>query len=102
MPWLLDGPMTSGNTHPAAYSFTTATPYFTVSRKKEIKGLLKNGTFVPISISDAPFGTRILGSLFVDELKQIEQGFQPKSRLVPQDFRDEKETSMETKTPTVK
>lgn len=44
---------------------------FAESRKKDLYGLVKNGTFVPVPRSEVPEGHRVFGSRFVDELKRV-------------------------------
>lgn len=74
---------------------------FIKSRKQELKGLLMNGTFLPMDRAEIPHNTRVFGSRFVDELKRAERGLRRKSRLVAQNYSDEGATQIPTKAPTI-
>lgn len=51
-----------------------------------MKGLLKNGTFIPVSQNDIEVGARIYVSRFIDELKTIGEQLLRKSRPVAQNY----------------
>ena len=74
---------------------------FINERKKELQGLIGNGTFIPVHKSEIPDGTRIFGSRFIDEVKRSGQGTRKKSRLVAQNYQDNDATKIATKAPTV-
>lgn len=74
---------------------------FSASRKTELEGLLRDGTFKPTQLSDVPHSTRIFGCRFVDELKKVGAQLKKKSRLVAQNYSDIGATCIPTKAPTV-
>ena len=74
---------------------------FATSRKAELEGLTKDGTFEPIHESKVPTTVRIFGSRFVDELKKVGCMLKKKSRLVAQNYTDDEATAIPTKAPTV-
>lgn len=75
--------------------------YLESSRREELQGLLKNGTFIHTKVIQLREGTRVLGSRFIKEVKRAEQGFRKKSRLVAQNYSDDGATGIDTKDPTV-
>lgn len=74
---------------------------FKDSRRKELQGLISNGTFIPVDKSEVPEGARIFGSRFIDELKQADTGIRKKSRLVAQNYSDDEAAHLATKAPTI-
>lgn len=74
---------------------------FEKSRRQELDGLIKNGTFIPVDKKDIPEGARVFGSRFIDEIKRAGQGQRRKSRLVAQNYSDEAATTIATRAPTV-
>ena len=74
---------------------------FSQPRKDELSGLLRDGTFKPIRLTDIPTTARIFGSRFVDELKKVGDRLRKKSRLVAQNYADDGAASIATKAPTV-
>ena len=74
---------------------------FAQPRRDELDGLLKDGTFVPVKLSNVPESSRIFGSRFVDEIKKVGKGLRKKSRLVAQNYADNDAASIATKAPTV-
>ena len=74
---------------------------FKQSRKDELDGLLKDGTFKPVHESTIKGSKRIFGSRFIDELKRAGDILKKKSRLVAQNYADEDATYIATKAPTV-
>ena len=44
-------------------------PSFIESRRKELNGLLKKGTFKVVDIANVPHGVRIFNSRFVNKIK---------------------------------
>ncbi len=98
------GPVKRGRGRPRKYLASTANfifnttaesvvSSFTVSRQKEIAGLLEKGVFISVNKGDVPADVRIFSSRFVDEIKHsgIEKAFE-KSRLVVQAFNDQNKT----------
>jgi hypothetical protein len=75
---------------------------FTTSRQKELNGLLENGVFEMVSITDIPQGVRIFNSRFVDEIKNkgTDKAFE-KSRLVVQAYKDQEKDMVLTQSPTI-
>lgn len=60
---------------------------FAESRKSELEGLLKYGTFVAVDETEAQ-GKRVFGSRFVEVLKKVGDRLKRKSRLVAQNYSD--------------
>lgn len=79
----------------------TAREDFRGSRRKEIEGLLQEGTFEIASRRDLPEGTRVFGSKFIDQLKRAGDAIRKKSRLVAQNYQDADAVKIATKAPTV-
>lgn len=71
------------------------------TRKEHLDGLLANGTFIPIPREKIPEGTRILGSRFIDQLKNVVHGLRRKSRIVAQNYGHQECTTIFTKARTV-
>jgi hypothetical protein len=91
------------NTRPdITVNMTEGEPTYVESRQKEINGLLEMGVFEIINVNDVPPGTRIFGSRFVDEVKNIgtEKAFE-KSRLVIKAFNDNGKNQVLTQSPTI-
>lgn len=65
------------------------TPPFVDSRLKEINGLIDNGTFEIVEMSDVPNGVRIFNCRYVDEIKYLNGAPYEKSRLVIQAHNDD-------------
>ena len=74
---------------------------FAPSKKKELEGLLKDGTFEPVLESTLDSSTRTFASRFVDELKKAGDKLRKKSRLIAQNYADEDSCYIATKAPTV-
>lgn len=74
---------------------------FAESRKRELDGLVKDGTFVPVPREEVPDGHRIFGSRFVDELKRVGLELIKKSRLIAQNYADEEAVAIASSAPTV-
>lgn len=51
-------------------------------RKKEVTGLINNGTLVAVPRKEVPSGMRILGSKLIDEIMSAGTGIRKQSRLV--------------------
>ena len=75
---------------------------FLDSQRKEINGLLENGVFQVMPISEISPGVRIFNSRFVDEIKNAgtATAFE-KSRLIVQAYNDEGKLSILTQAPTI-
>ena len=74
---------------------------FEESRTKEIRGLLKRGTFQIVHRDSVPNGERIYGTKWVDVIKQVDGKSVPKSRLVAQNYCDEGALEISTRSPTI-
>lgn len=74
---------------------------FESPRSKELNGSLFNSTLEPTPREQAPEGTRIFGLRLIDHLKRIEDGRIKKSRLVPHNYADTKDTEINTKARTI-
>lgn len=72
---------------------------FERSRRKELEGLLRNGTFAAVSKMEVQKKFRIFGSKFIDEIKKAGEGLRLNGRLVAQNYSDEAATTIETWTP---
>lgn len=59
---------------------------FVESRCNELKGLLKNGTLIPLKKESISEDKRIFGSRFIDEFKSTDHGKRFKSRLISQNY----------------
>lgn len=59
------------------------------TRKLELDGLLKEGTFMPMPWSKVPRVIRIFGSKFVDVVIKAGETFRKKSHIVAQNYSDE-------------
>lgn len=77
-------------------------PNFSVSRRKELDGLLERGVFEFINVNDIPTGARIFKSRFVDQIKNAgtANAFE-KSRLVVQAYNDSDKKKVLTQSPTI-
>lgn len=74
---------------------------FAESRRYELEGLLKDGTFSPVAEIEVEVGTRIFGCRFIDELMKEGDRLKKKSRLVAHNYADDGATSIATKAPAV-
>ena len=75
---------------------------FSLSRKKELEGLQRNGVFKVVPLSDVPATMRIYKTGWVDSIKKDEKGQEyKKSRLVARNYRDAAAKSVPTNSPTV-
>ncbi|KHJ31985.1 hypothetical protein EV44_g3850 [Erysiphe necator] len=77
-------------------------PNFSVSRRKELDGLLERGVFEFINVNDIPTGARIFKSRFVEQVKNAgtANAFE-KSRLVVQAYNDSDKKKLLTQSPTI-
>lgn len=71
------------------------------SRKKELTGLVNNGTFVSVPQKEVHTGMHILGSRVIDEIMRVRTGMRKKSRLVTRNYQGAVSTRKATKVPTV-
>lgn len=76
-------------------------PDFAESRKKELMGLLEEGTLERTDRRNLPAGTRVFGSRFIDEIKKAGERLRRKSRLVAQNYCDEDAGNIPKKAPTI-
>lgn len=74
---------------------------FATSRKADLDGLLRTGPFLPVHRYQVPADTSIFASHFIDKLKKSKSGTQRKSRLVAQNYGDDRARQVVTKAPTV-
>ena len=88
-------------------SFTTSDvslkqSQFTVSRQKEISGLLEKGVFKVVNPNDVLPNARVFNSRFVDEIKNVgtDKAFE-KSRLIIQAYNDQEKGLVLTQSPTI-
>ncbi len=77
-------------------------PPYTLSRQKEISGLLEKRVFQVVNPKDVPVGIRVFNSRFVDEIKNAstDKAFE-KSRLVLQAYNDFNKDLVLTQLPTI-
>lgn len=61
---------------------------FKESRKAEIDGFVKDGTFHPVEESKFKLNTRIFGSRFIDELNKVGYNLHKRSRLIERNYED--------------
>jgi len=78
------------------------TVQFSLSRQKEITGLLEKGVFEVTKLADMPKGIRLFNSRFVDEIKNpgTDKAFE-KSRLVVQAYNDQEKELVLTQSLTI-
>lgn len=74
---------------------------FLQPRRSQLQGLMDEGTFVQIHMSQNDKNHLIFGSRFVDELQNIGDGLLRNSRLVAQNYADDDATAVGTKDSTV-
>lgn len=74
---------------------------FSDARKKELDGLIKNGTFWVVKKNQVPKATRIYGTPFIDAIKIVDLETIFKSRLVPQNYLDKESTLVAISSPTI-
>ncbi len=77
-------------------------PPYTLSRQKEILGLLEKGVFQVVNPKDLPVDIKVFNSRFVDEIKNAstDKAFE-KSRLVVQAYNDYIKDLVLTQSPTI-
>lgn len=77
-------------------------PPYTLSRQKEISGLLEKEVFQVVNSKDMPVGIRVFNSRFVDEIKNAgtDKAFE-KSCLVVQAYNDFNKDLVLTQSPTI-
>lgn len=74
---------------------------FAESRKGEISGRLRDITLLQMREKDIDREPRIFESRFVDEMKRVGERLRKKSRLVVQNYANERAATSTTTTPTV-
>lgn len=74
---------------------------FAKSRREEIQGIFRNGTFAVVKTDDTREWTRIVGSQFMDIIKPTNVRAWSKSRLVALSYGDKETRSISTKSSTV-
>lgn len=65
---------------------------FSSLRKRDLEGLLKNGTFMPIPPSEVSNSVRIFVSMFIENLKRVQNGTMLKIRLVSHNYSSQTDT----------
>lgn len=74
---------------------------FASLRRKSLKGLMDNGTFVTVHFSDVPGNAPVVGSRFIHKHKKDVQWTRPETRLLAQNDEDGETCHIATKSPTV-
>ena len=88
--------------NPEDADFNSKLPQFTLSRQKEISGLLEKGVFKLVNPEDVPADARVFNSRFVDEIKNAgtDKAFE-KTRLVVQAYNDLNKDRVLTQSPII-
>lgn len=72
---------------------------FINSGKRDLSGMVNNGTFLLTPMAEVPNATGIFGRKFLDEPKRAREGLKRKSRLVSKGYNDQEATAIPTKAP---